>query len=266
MPGSDDTRRIGPRLREVGSEVFHYLGDPPSEFTQNMDGDTWLTKGYVQRRFALHIHLRIGALGVPESHEFCALVQRAMSRNDLNRTNTRNVRKNGSYLSTFLPDAERGVQETMLVSVRQPSDPVKRDAHPLVCVRSLVWLDFLNECPVFRANTAEHFTQPFAAWDFFGIDRELVSLSRSFSVQDHELAKQIVEGGSQVVDYFAGNDSPTGIRPFDDLLNPDDPPLALSVELLGDAERITCDVCPPLRLEAIQMCLGAFEAELGAEQ
>jgi hypothetical protein len=202
-----------------------HLGDflPDADQVIDHDGIFRIAHRYIDGLVTLHLHLRVRpARNDASTEEFCAVVAGGLG-----------YREDGldlSYVSNdarpprrFLPleivrrevfrlhrNRASDVEHSMLVRVVQPSETCE-SVQVSYLGSKLVGLHALNECPIVSAYAANHPAGfqaiPLPAF----VDGELCIPGGLSAAKEHELPKEIVQRGPQVVAELGHDQSDTGI-------------------------------------------------------
>lgn len=233
-----------------------------------------VAEGYVQGRVVAHLHLRVRATWLePNPCEFCAVI--ASDRGNVMHVKDLSYISDGDWIPgelarelAFRPigDIDRNnlgidasnVDESVLVHIIEPRK--EGEIRVRRAFSTLKGLDRLDHCPIVRAYASKHggrsFQIPLPAF----IDRELRLPCGAPSSQQHELPKEIVKRGPQVVCELSDDDPDTGIGELASKAK--DVLAGIALELTDDAAVFLVKDRPPFAVERGQVLLRAFKTPI----
>jgi hypothetical protein len=235
-----------------------------------------IAKRYLDGLATLHLHLRVRPSDLDgDAHEFCAVV--TSDRRDIGRATDLSYVSNGlgvpgevTHVWAFGTERDSDwksagedspdVDKPMLVHIVKPREQGQvrvRRAFSL-----LKGLAPLNDCPIIRAYSTKHPKARLIPLPAF-VDRELRVAGGAAAPQEHELPKEIVERGPQVVAELPDDESDTRIGRLP--IETEDVLARVAIELTDDAAIFLVDSPqegPPLGIERGQVLVRAFKSPI----
>lgn len=213
---------------ESWTESIHDESNPLADGVQipEDEGMFRIAQGYLNGCVTVHLHLRVRPIGLKaDTHEFCAVF--ASDRGDIVHVNDLayvfdgdRVPREEARILAFgtVGDADgrrdrhgaADVDESVLVHVVQPSQQGGVRLRRAFSV--LKGLDRLDRCPIIRAHAAKRAPlQPFSIPLPAFLDGELRLASGAAPSEQHELPRDIIQRGPQVVRELPDDDPDTGM-------------------------------------------------------
>lgn len=259
------------RLGKVGGEILdHVAGDVSTDSSYLASGDSSLSKAYVDRKIAAHIHFTghtVGGRDDSKQKGYCAILEAASW--DVHLTpNTREAVAVDTYVSWegFFRQVESGgVNDLVFISVPQTFQD--RQLVPGRAVPSFVRLHCLNQCLVSVAYAIQLLptirvpVRPILASGSLrmggleNIDRESIASGRPHSVEANKLPNKVIESRADVVNHLPKQDSQNNGGRLNIAEHLDVPIPKTVLWFRGDVVGIAFDVLGQLGLENIQLVL-----------
>jgi len=233
-----------------------------------------IAENYVESKLTLHLHLRVRPVGEEaDTCEFCAVIAsnkgavfhigdlsyvpndsgepRELARSRASCVAIEDLNSQGGG------DGAADVEKSMLVYVVKPGKEGQVRLSGLVS--KVIGLDFLNKCPIISAYSAKHPDTRLIPLPAF-VDGELRLRSGTSSPQEHELPKEIVKRGPQVVAELPDDEPETRIGQVpgqaEDILT------RIAIEISNDAVVFLVKEGAPFLIERGQVLIRSFEAPI----
>jgi hypothetical protein len=212
---------------ESWSETLDNASDDLAHMGQITEDEAALriAQSYIEAEITLHLHLRVRPRrGEDDAYEFCAVVATdkgaiehiADLRNMLDEAGIpRELARAEAFRASMkhldweeFRQGAADVNEAMLVYVVKPRKQGQIRLSRLVS--TLKGLDVLDSCPIIRAYATKHPDARLIPLPAF-VDGELGLARGASSPQEHELPKEVVQRGPQVVSELPDDEPDTGI-------------------------------------------------------
>jgi hypothetical protein len=269
---------------ESWSETIDELTDGPPESRKIVEHEGMfpIAQRYIDGLATLHLHLRIRSSGPDEhTHELCAVVKGGAGAvsDPQNLTYVAGgdgppgeVIRRAIFGDHHPPTVHfdprrqlRGIgdrqgaadmENAMLVHVVEPRDGGER-----VRIRRLgskvIGLGCLDQCPIIRAYSAKHPTAAQIPLPAF-VDGKLRAPTGAAAPKEHELPKEIVERGPQVVAELPDDQPEPGVGRV--AINPEDIFAGIALEVTDDSAIFLRKEGLPFSVERGQVLVRAFES------